>query len=435
MPRQKSTHVDDPRAVGKRLKEARDRAGLSQRSLAFPGCSPAYISRIEAGDRIPSLQLLRELGRRLGVSEDYLATGTAAGRDRAHALIQAEVALRLDDLQLAKTLYNDSLARAATNEERAGALAGLGQLAFREGDPHEAVRRLTEALSFYGSTESEHPPLAETLGRAYAMLGETQAAIGVFERCFDRAERQGDPVQIVRFAVLFAYALMDIGEFARAEQLLDRALKVGKNLTDPILRVQLYWSQSKLHGEQNDVDVAAEYARKALEILELTEDTYRTARAHQLLAHLELDRGRPDEALELLREGWPLLARSGNVVEQAQFRLEEARALARLGAREEAASLAMEISGLLAAVDPVDAGRIYGVLAEVFSDLGESDRAGELYELAVEFLERTGPSRYLLDVYAQFADLLDAEGRKDEAYAYMKKALKLQHMFGRKAHL
>ena len=55
--------------------EARERAGLSQRQLSFPGCSPAYISRIEAGDRIPSLQLLRKMGQRLGVSEDYLATG------------------------------------------------------------------------------------------------------------------------------------------------------------------------------------------------------------------------------------------------------------------------------------------------------------------------------------------------------------------------
>jgi len=63
MPRQKSTHVDDPKAVGERLKRARVAAGMSQRQLAFPGCSPAYISRVESGDRIPSLQILRELGR------------------------------------------------------------------------------------------------------------------------------------------------------------------------------------------------------------------------------------------------------------------------------------------------------------------------------------------------------------------------------------
>lgn len=70
-----SRHVDSPAASGERLRAARVAAGLSQRKLAFDGCSPAYISRLESGDRIASLQVLRELGRRLGVSADYLATG------------------------------------------------------------------------------------------------------------------------------------------------------------------------------------------------------------------------------------------------------------------------------------------------------------------------------------------------------------------------
>src|SRR5829696_2932906 len=133
MPRQKSTHVDDPRAVGERLRAAREAAGLSQRQLAFPGCSPAYISRIEAGARIPSLQLLRELGRRLGVTEDHLATGAerTPAAARAQALVEAEVALRLDDLDLAEGLYADALAGAAGVHERGHALAGLGQLAYR----------------------------------------------------------------------------------------------------------------------------------------------------------------------------------------------------------------------------------------------------------------------------------------------------------------
>ena len=85
MPRQKSQHVDNPKAVGDRLKAAREAAGLSQRQLAFSGCSPAYISRIEAGDRIPSLQLLRELGKRLGVTEDWLATGAPTSRSASRS--------------------------------------------------------------------------------------------------------------------------------------------------------------------------------------------------------------------------------------------------------------------------------------------------------------------------------------------------------------
>ena len=423
MPRQKSTHVDDPRAVGLRLKEARERAGLSQRQLAFAGCSPAYISRIEAGDRIPSLQLLRELGRRLGVSEDYLATGIERHDGRRDGLVEAELALRLDDLELAERLYTEGLETAATDRERAEALAGLGQLAFRRGDPRETISLLEQALEAYGGDESKHPTLAETLGRTYAMVGEPDAAVGVFDRCLEAAERRNDAVQIVRFAVLLAYALMDGGNFRRAEELLGRALEVGHGLRDPVVRVHLYWSQSKLHGEQNDIETATRYARKALELLELTEDTYRTARAHQLLAHLELDRGRAEEALSLLEDGWPLLATSGSPIDRAQFRIEEARALARLGREEEAASLAMQISGLLADADPNDAGRTYGLLGEIFADLGQRERARELYELAVDFLERVHPNRYLIDIYAKLADLLEADGRKQEAYAYMKKAV------------
>lgn len=76
MPRQKSQHVDSPAACGKRVRYARTAAGLSLRDLSFTGCSAAYISRIERGERTPSIQILRELGRRLGgVSENFLATG------------------------------------------------------------------------------------------------------------------------------------------------------------------------------------------------------------------------------------------------------------------------------------------------------------------------------------------------------------------------
>ena len=51
--------------AGRRLKEARVRAELSQRQLAFPGCSAAYISRVEAGTRIASSRILEVHGERM----------------------------------------------------------------------------------------------------------------------------------------------------------------------------------------------------------------------------------------------------------------------------------------------------------------------------------------------------------------------------------
>ncbi len=69
-------HVED--GVGERLKEARVEAGMSQRALSFQGCTAVYICRIERGDRVPSLQVLRELADRLSVNPEWLASGTGS---------------------------------------------------------------------------------------------------------------------------------------------------------------------------------------------------------------------------------------------------------------------------------------------------------------------------------------------------------------------
>jgi tetratricopeptide (TPR) repeat protein len=425
MPRQKSTHVDDPAAVGERLRSAREAAGLSQRQLAFPGCSPAYISRIEAGERIPSLQLLRELGRRLGVSEDYLATG-ASGRTQQFSLLEAELALRLDDLDYARELYTGLLEHEGPAGERSLAQEGLGHLALRTGNVREAIRFFEQALVTSGADECDRPALAESLGRAYALLGELEPAVAIFERCLATFEEMDDDVQVIRFACLLGYALCDDGEFARAEQVVAKALSRGRESPDPYTRARVYWSKAKLRVDQGDAEGASRYAYQALAALELTEDLHYTGLAHELVAHIEIERGDPEKALAHLQEGWPLLERTGTPIERAHFRVEEARALARIGERERAALIAAEVTTLLADGDPNDVGRLYAVLAEVAADLGDAGHARELYERSAGYLERNTPNRYLIDVYARLADLLEESGRKEEAYAYMKKAVRMQ---------
>jgi transcriptional regulator with XRE-family HTH domain len=116
--RARTPHYDDPAAVGKRLFEAREAAGLSQRELAFPGCSAAYISRIERGERIPSLQVMRELARRTDVSEHELAFGREpldeAVAERVRAVEAAEAS---GDVGERARAYR-ALARAASKAAR-----------------------------------------------------------------------------------------------------------------------------------------------------------------------------------------------------------------------------------------------------------------------------------------------------------------------------
>lgn len=416
-------HVDDPQAVGRRLKEARLAAGKSQRDVSFPGCTAVYICRIERGDRVPSLQVLRELARRLDVDEDWLATGTPRSAE-SDPLVEADVALRLDHSELAEHLYTTALESATSAAVRGRALAGLGQIDFSAGRIEDAIDRLEQARELLRDSLADYPAIPEALGRAYNMRNEYEAAIAVLEKAYEQAKGRDDIHAARRFAVLLANTLIDSGSLPEARKLLAGAIAEAEGEADPILQARIYWSQSRLHAAEQNGESAARYARMALAAIEVTDHAAYAARAHHLLAYVELERGNAEEALELLERGYPLVLRSGEPQSQALFRLEKARALAKLGRSEEAISLAMEAAGALVERDRTDAGRAYAVAADVFAETGEHARALELYELAVEHME-DGPI-YQVDVYSKMADLLEREGRKDEALELLKQAVGLR---------
>lgn len=177
------SHVDDAAAVGRRLKEARVAAGLSQRQLSFPGCSAAYISRLEAGDRVPSLQLLRKLAAKLNADEAFLATGVAGVAQAPPELVEAEVAHRLGDHELAKERYEQVLEAASAPRARELAAQALAQLRGETtagepaeprppgglGDPIERARILWEHSRVLAA-RGEREPAARYARDALALL-------------------------------------------------------------------------------------------------------------------------------------------------------------------------------------------------------------------------------------------------------------------------
>ncbi len=116
--RARTPHYDDPAAVGTRLFDAREAAGLSQRELAFPGCSAAYISRIERGERVPSLQVMRELARRAGVSEQALAYGRETLDDAVAERVRAAEAAEASGDVAERARAYQALSRAASKAAR-----------------------------------------------------------------------------------------------------------------------------------------------------------------------------------------------------------------------------------------------------------------------------------------------------------------------------
>ena len=61
--------------VGDRIRQRRLEPRLSQRELASEGVTYAYISRLEANARTPSIKALRKLATKLDISVHWLETG------------------------------------------------------------------------------------------------------------------------------------------------------------------------------------------------------------------------------------------------------------------------------------------------------------------------------------------------------------------------
>ena len=70
--------ADAPQSSGlsRRLRQAREHAGLTQRALAAKSrCTNSTIIEVEAGNRMPQIDTIEVLARALGVSSGWLAYG------------------------------------------------------------------------------------------------------------------------------------------------------------------------------------------------------------------------------------------------------------------------------------------------------------------------------------------------------------------------
>src|ERR671936_815521 len=217
--------------IGVRLKRLRLERGLSQRDLSSPGVSYAYISRIEAGARTPSVKALRMLARKLGVSGEYLETGRDL-RDtdeRELRIADAELELRLaEDVDAAEAKLQailDEAAQAGDATSAARARIALGLAAAHRGNHLDAVERLEAALEDQPVPVVARPDVYATLGQSYAALGAPERAVRLFERCLEEVDDKPDnAIAGIWFATLLSYALTDAGDYERAREVLRHAL-------------------------------------------------------------------------------------------------------------------------------------------------------------------------------------------------------------------
>jgi transcriptional regulator with XRE-family HTH domain/Tfp pilus assembly protein PilF len=412
--------------IGQRLKRLRLERGLSQRELAAPGVSYAYISRIEAGTRQPSVKALRKLAEKLGVTADYLETGSELDPDAAREL-------RLSDLELAVRLGEKNGVEAGLREVLDAADAAAdGAIAFRarvalaavleeSEDIGGAVAFLEAAVADEPFQPADHVDVYGQLGRVYAAAGKPSQAVELFERCL--AGSDGNPAAEARYAALLSYALTDIGEIGRAEDVVRTVLARMGDTEDPYMRVRLYWSLARLASAEGRAPVALRNIRKAIALLETTEDALNLARAHMLAATILLARDEADDAHTHLDVAERLFGTAPAPGDLAEVKILRSRGAALRTDAKGAISYARD--ALAIEPIPADRGHALAALADGLALEGEAEAADASYREAVDILEAEGRWRPAANACRAWGNLLRTGGREAEAMDALDRAAEL----------
>jgi tetratricopeptide (TPR) repeat protein len=423
-----------PETIGQRLRRLRLERSLSQRALASPGVSYAYISRIEAGTRQPSVKAVRMLARKLGVSPVYLEIGSEVdpAEERELRLAAAELELRLSDdssgtERTLRGLVEEAL-QAGDIGVAARAEAALGLIAFDAGDVPAATELLERALMRNDPSPSSQPDLYATLGRAYAVRGDADKAVTLFRGCLERLDRDepDNTISYIRFATYLSYALSDQNDIPGAQAAVRNALARVTEGSDPYTRVRLYWAQARLAEARGHAHEALDSARRAIALLEATEDTLHLARAHLLCAGiLMLPGGDPDQAYEQLQQAQELFGPRASPADLGHLRTTQARLAASTGSNADALGLAHQALDLLGDDDPSNTGQAWWAIAEAEANEGRIDAANEAFARAARDLDQQSHTRERIELRSTWGRALRKAGREPEALDVLESAAEL----------
>ncbi|MFD9164685.1 tetratricopeptide repeat protein [Streptomyces sp. NPDC059558] len=415
--------MDEPARIGRRVQRMRSELGLTQRQLAEPSYTSAYISTLESGKVRPSETALRFLATRLGTSYEELTTGRPAhlATELRLALTDAQQTLATGAADEAAARYRRLLAEAeqlGLVREQAEARLGLGDCALESGELPDAIGHF-EAAERLLADEPLTRRARPIRGRAVAHLlaGELRYACYLLESTIDELGASGlsDPEALVLLNAAIIGPYLDMGAHARAARAAELALSLAPQVGDPALVAGMHRQVARTFlagGRVAEADASLAKAQEIYGQLRLRTDL---AHCHWMRGYVQAQNGELAAAERELRTARDMLSARRAGLYTAQVEVELADVLRQLGRYEEAAGLLsalLELGDSHGAVHAGGAHRLLGLMAE---ERGESESAEEHYVQALALLERSGATGDLADLCRLLGDLLRRTGRVEAA--------------------
>jgi len=263
---------------GLRLRELRRQRGMSQRQLAGDLVSASYISLLESGDRMPTLDVIVHLAKILEVApreligRDILSTGSVGRSDLTGLLTEALALSSVNEHDYVTAVEN---LRQAWQQAQAGNdtirqfTVGmrlqylLGALDDREG----RVALLTQLRAMPGVADVDELQvvLATDLAAALRELGHLQQARAAAEEALARIEHTplvGGAPHAKLLGVLVSI-LVELRDFSQVESILQRLLRLADDLGGQGLQGRVYWIATLAYARLGQPEAAREYLHRA----------------------------------------------------------------------------------------------------------------------------------------------------------------------------
>ncbi|KUF18129.1 DNA-binding protein [Streptomyces silvensis] len=420
----------DPADIGRRVLRLRTERGLTQRQVAEPAYTAAYVSTLESGKVRPSEAALRHLAGRLGVDYGELLTGRPArlATDLRLRLTDARRALATgapeDAAALFRTLHEEAVAHGLA-EEQATALQGLGDCLLESGE-------LTDARDCFAAVEgllADQPlprrvPAIRGRATAHLLTGELRYSCYLLESTLDELNAAGlhDPDALLLLYTASIAPYMDMGAHARAAHAAELALALAPSVSDPALVAHMHRGVARTliaEGRTAEADTSLAKAQELYRHLHIRTEL---AHCHWMRGYVSAQDGDLERAESELRTARDMLASKRAALFTGQVEVELADVLRRRGKAEEAEALLRplltsgEATGALGAErGAVHAGGAHRLLGLIAEERGDTEGAEEHYCAALSLLERSSAAGDVADLCRLLGDLLRRTGRVEAA--------------------
>lgn len=449
-------------AIADRLRSARLSANLTQQELAGGLFSKSYISAVERGKMIPSLQALNVLAQRLAVPVAYLLgeqhidlvaleesnaalhaseeqISAAPTDDLTLHLNKAEAYLREDQVQEALAVLGESETPPSglILLQRLRWYRLIGWAAGLSGDQEKAIRLLERGLELSQQIHlripvTEQPQFKEMveylhcfLGNAYCSQGKFDQALAYYQQSLEaiRRDQVHDPELKALIYKGLGRAALALGKYQEASAYYQEAVKQAKIAKNQRLLGMIFWGLAVAYQECDDPFRAKSNFLSALTALEKHGNP-------QFLLHIRINLGQALLNLEAYEEAEPYLLLCLREAQTLGDMRAYGMALVNMASLHRARG---ELSQALAVTNTArqvlqehpnqrTEGQLHLMLASLYEAQQNQTAREQALRDAIRLLEEAQEYSLLGKAYESYAQLLSGQGRFQEAYAQMQLA-------------